>query len=531
MKAVGLLAVLALSAQAAFGQQGAPDKLGTCASASGNAAIEACTALIDSGKLAGADLALALVARGDAFEAAAQYDKAIQDYTKAIALDPASAPAHFGLGWAYEDSNRAEQAAAEFQKGAELFGKAQHDETMGEARYWCAIQFDDSAYGRAACTRLIVSGKLNGRPLARIYAARADHAATMGSHEKALQDLEQSLALAPDNIGARVGAVEESCLTGDYQKAVGYADDVLTYQPNEALVMHLRGDAKVRLGKKAEGKAEIAAAEKLDPQVVEARCQKWEPPPPPACWKPSAEEMIAACTAIIDAKTEKDLLSAYELRADAYGSIGQFAKAAADYSAAIALIESRKLDDHALWDDLMNRAEALCRAGECAKAIPDADRAIAIQGDVGAYDLRGWLNYRVQQYDRAVADFSKALELDPQAVDALIGRGKAYYRLSRFDEALKDLDAVIAAKADTEGVARRYRALIRAERGQGAEAIQELDQMIAEMEKPGAGATPNDQYARAFHTRGMIKKKMGDEAGGTADIAKALSLDPTAAND
>lgn len=49
-----------------------------------------------------------------------------------------------------------------------------------------------------------------------------------------------------------------------------------------------------------------------------------------------------------------------------------------------------------------------------------------------------------QDFDRAIAEFSKAIELKPDAVDAVYGRALAYQYKQAFPAAIADYDRVIA---------------------------------------------------------------------------------------
>lgn len=53
---------------------------------------------------------------------------------------------------------------------------------------------------------------------------------------------------------------------------------------------------------------------------------------------------------------------------------------------------------------------------------------------------RGEVFYGMQQYDKALADFNRSLELKPLRGLSLKGRAKTYYKLGRLDEALKDIN-------------------------------------------------------------------------------------------
>ena len=46
-------------------------------------------------------------------------------------------------------------------------------------------------------------------------------------------------------------------------------------------------------------------------------------------------------------------------------------------------------------------------------------------------------------YDEALKDYDKAIELDPNYTFAYNNRGLAFYKLDKFEEALKDYDKAI----------------------------------------------------------------------------------------
>ena len=71
------------------------------ASADPPAGIAACSRLIDGKKQSPADLALAHYNRGNAFAVLNQYARAIDDYGRAIELNPKDAQAHANRGLAF----------------------------------------------------------------------------------------------------------------------------------------------------------------------------------------------------------------------------------------------------------------------------------------------------------------------------------------------------------------------------------------------------------------------------------------------
>jgi tetratricopeptide (TPR) repeat protein len=67
------------------------------------------------------------VHRGMAFYARKQYELAIQDFRKAVALDARSEDGHYGLGLAYKALNKGDAAVEAFKKVIELLAANTQD--------------------------------------------------------------------------------------------------------------------------------------------------------------------------------------------------------------------------------------------------------------------------------------------------------------------------------------------------------------------------------------------------------------------
>jgi len=52
-------------------------------------------------------------------------------------------------------------------------------------------------------------------------------------------------------------------------------------------------------------------------------------------------------------------------------------------------------------------------------------------------------NYQRGQYDEAISDFSKAIEINPRYAQAYLNRGTAYHRIGQYEQAISDLNNAI----------------------------------------------------------------------------------------
>ena len=170
-----------------------------------------------------------------------------------------------------------------------------------------------------------------------------------------------------------------------------------------------------------------------------------------------------------------------------------------------------------------------------------------------AYGNRG-RSYRVKKdYDRAIADFSEAIRLDPKIAKAYNERGGAYYGKKDYDRAIADYSEAIRLNpkyahaysgrcwdraiigADLQGALADCNESLRLQpndsntlnsRGLVQFKLKSFDLAIADY---SAAIALNAKDADSLYGRGIARLKKGDAAGGNADIAAAKALKPDVA--
>lgn len=124
----------------------------------------------------------------------------------------------------------------------------------------------------------------------------------------------------------------------------------------------------------------------------------------------------------------------------------------------------------------LGRAKAWGNKGNLQASIADFDKAIAINPELTeVYKYRGALLGIAQRYEASLRDLSAYIERHPSEAEAWYNRALTLVNLKRYSEALDDLNRTL-----------------------------ELD--------------PN--FTRAYRARGNVRKELGDEAGGAADLAE-----------
>jgi len=70
--------------------------------------------------------------------------------------------------------------------------------------------------------------------------------------------------------------------------------------------------------------------------------------------------------------------------------------------------------------------------------------------DAEGFHNRGNRHGRNGSYELAIADYNKAIELDPNLADAYYDRGISFYEVERFDDSITDLTRAINLNPDAD---------------------------------------------------------------------------------
>ena len=237
----------------------------TCVRGSGDAAIEACTRLLSSGRFNKSNLALIYSNRANQWERKGDFDKAMQDHaeairtdptyaagymhrgnlharrgdydraiadhTEAIRIDPAYANGFYNRGLTYSRKGDHERAIADFTKGIEL--NANSSQLWGQRCWSRAVVGKQLQEAVDDCTK---AGSLAPK-IPQILAYRGFAYLKLGQLDKALADYDAAFALT---------------------KSADHAD-----------WLYVRGVAKLKKGDATGGNADIASAKAMKSDIAE----------------------------------------------------------------------------------------------------------------------------------------------------------------------------------------------------------------------------------------------------------------------
>lgn len=176
--------------------------------------------------------------------------------------------------------------------------------------------------------------------------------------------------------------------------------------------------------------------------------------------------------------------------------------------------------------------------GEFERAIVDYTKTIELDAKfASAYEGRGYTYSQLKQYDKALADYTQAIALEPKNAAVYLNRGVVHFHLDQLDEALRDHKQALAldpqnSQARQGATFIEHTKAIRADpkatanylaRGDVAVSLGDFDTAIGDYTK---AIELEPQNAEFFNKRGLAYAMQKKAAAALADYDKALTLDP-----
>ncbi len=321
-----------------------------------------------------------------------------------------------------------------------------------------------------------------------IYLNRAELYLKAEKNDEAIADLTEGLKLKPDMADAFAARAAAQYRKGRFAEAVDDYTKVAGLEPTNATVYKDRGAAYLQIKEFAKAVADYSEYLKRVPNT--------------------------------------ELKEVFKFRAAAYMNLTppNYAGAIPDYKAYLAA----KADDAVAWHDLAAATflSAESKPGAMLDAaIAAAEKSLALKPDqadmtlvlADGRALRG-------EFEPSIPHYTKYIALKPDDAAGYEGRGRAYYNLMKFKEAVADFESFLAkAPANDKNRPEIERLKVLALEGSGD--AKSPDQLIEQYTKLIDKAPDAKESAVLYINRGVAYFNKKDYDKALKDFEKAASLD------
>ncbi|MCS7027440.1 MAG: tetratricopeptide repeat protein [Bacteroidia bacterium] len=162
------------------------------------------------------------------------------------------------------------------------------------------------------------------------------------------------------------------------------------------------------------------------------------------------------------------------------------------------------------------RADLYIEIKEYQKALADLDKAVQLKPDFYfAYWRRGIAYIRMEAYEKAIEDLTQAIKINPKFTGAYCDRGDAYLRLGQTKLAFKDYEKAIQLSPNMT-FPYNYRAMAYVELENYKAALLDLNRVLS----------INKNNHNAYYYRGVCYYDMGEYDKAADDFTMAIQLYP-----
>ena len=477
--------------------------------------------------------------RGYAYRSKKDYARAVTDASEAIRLLPNFANAYANRGWAYFGQRDYERALADFKRTLELNPKV-----AGARNGIGQIYIAQKDFQRAIVE---YDALIAADPKSENYVMRGQAYQDMGDEAKALADWSEAIRLKPDNVpalGARnliygkrrdyhkeiadlkelvrllpdektyyIALSQAYDSVGDHDRAISILDQLIRRWPNDTFSYKIRSNFYASAGEIDKALADANEIVRIKPDDSEGYSYRAHY----YFTKSDFDNAVADLTQAIRLNPD-GAASEYWMRANARNFKGDYVRAIEDATHAIELAPNLRVEQlgrGVLRSSHKIRAVARANIGDFESALADYNEAIKLApDDTDVYAYRGQFYIWQKQYDLAIQDFDKALQLDPSNWLPRGNRALALVRLGRLEEASKEVDIGLRTGSNRDSFI-SIRGLIAYEQGKYAQAADDLTEAL----QLTMFKTPID-YTR----RGQAYEKLGQRALAMADYTAAVGL-------
>jgi tetratricopeptide (TPR) repeat protein len=470
--------------------------------------------------------------RGGNYYSKKDYNRAIADYTEAIRLRPNFAATFYDRGNVYKAMGDYANAKTDYEaalrinpnyilasnelarlpnappapKPAAAPAPAQNNAAAAKAAFdrgMAALVNNEQFDMVKAVDEFTEAIRLNPNYAEAYYQRGIIYGGPWLYENAAIEDFSQAIRINPNYKEAYKERYNMYYFyTNDWDRALADATQLIRIDPKNTWAYYHRGLAYEKKKDNTRARADYEAALRLDPKFTQAKdaLAKLPPAPKPAA-APAQNNAVAA-------------EAAYKRGGEAYKQ-KNWDKAITEYTEAIRL-NSNYLGAYS------DRGKAYLFKGDLDRSIADFTKAIQLD----PYEVfrssffRGFAYYNKKNWDLAITDFTQAVKIFSKDYDAYIYRARSYKNKGDNTRAKADYEAAfkiepnLAEKTVERGRNTHTAAIF----GKATfdEAIEEFTEAIS----------LNPNYADAYYHRGQSYRAKENWNNAISDFNQVLRLDP-----
>ncbi|MFF0092953.1 tetratricopeptide repeat protein [Streptomyces canus] len=358
-----------------------------------------------------------------------EYGQALEEYDRAVELDPLQPLAHYGRGLTHQLLENYPAALTAFDRAVELAPDngwiiAERAETHRLASH---LEEAVADYTRAVALDPTDDVALAGRAVCR-------HG--LGMLDESLADFNRALSIDPEYLWALVRRARLHRTRGDVDKAFADLDRAFELAPDLAWIASERGDAYRIAERYEDAVTELGRAVSLEPGYASALASRGQ-----ALYELGRyDEALAAFDGTV--RLIPDYAWALVMRSRTRGRLDDQEGMFEDLRRAV----EAEPDAHWIQTELgwaywlagrHDEATAVLRA--LLVQVPDHETALAVLGAI---------HHARKSYEEALDHLDRAVAADPEYAWAYGRRGQVCLAIGRTEQAVSDLDRCVALDAD-----------------------------------------------------------------------------------
>jgi tetratricopeptide (TPR) repeat protein len=372
----------------------------------------------------------ALFGRGHAYLCEGDYEKAAEDFFAALHLAPRDINIWLSLGHTHICNEEYASAIVDFSSAFELFNDLSYATFIAHNGYAYYLKIDLNA-AIAICYAVLNIEPNNISFLLR----RAEAYSRKGLFYSAIEDCTSVLKINKNNINALYIRVLAYADENDYDNVISDCTSLLEFDKNNVDVLNLRAEAYSMKGNHDKAAEDFALKRKIEENSSEVLLSR-------ILENISNGEYNIAIKALTTMhEADEYNIDVLLYRGYCYGHIGDFDNAIADFTAA------HEIDEYDI-DALLWCGKANVAVGNYAIAIKHLTNILEIEANTEVLFYRANAYHGKRDYNHAIADFNKLIEVNPNEAKALLGRGCTYIANGEYDKGMEDIEKVSQMNID-----------------------------------------------------------------------------------